>query len=804
MPQITVFKNIHETDTPFYSDVDSMLGRIRNGKSKDLITRIRKSADKKERNSLKKNLPSICFSGTFRKRADSALIEHSGFICLDFDGYKNRKAMLSDKKSLSGSAYVYSVFISPSDEGLKALIRVPPIPENHVGYFNALEAYLNNPHFDTTSKNISRVCYESYDPQIYINPDSKIWDTVAEVEYKEVSKNTAIPTIPITDENKIVDILVRWWQKKYPMSEGQRNHNVFILAAAMNDFGVNKMIAESILFQFQTSDFPESEIKNTINSAYKDTSKFGSKYYEDEERMNNVRAKKKRGASNEEIENGLKKEGLPDEVVKGVLTQVEKEEKNPIFWTKTDKGVVKIVHFLFKAFLEDHGFFKFSPEGSKSYIFVRVTNNLVDHTSEGEIKDFVLEYLLDEVADMSVYNAFADQTRFFGADFLSLLATIDIYFVDDTREKAYIYYRNCAVVVTKNSATPIDYFDLGGYVWKDQVIDRSYKECTVSNKFDFKRFIANICANNKGRIKTMESTIGFLLHGFKDLSYCPSVILNDEIISDNPEGGTGKGLVMNAIGHMKKLVLINGKDINFDRAFTYQLVSADTQVLLFDDVRKNFMFERLFSVITEGITLEKKNKDAIRIPFGKSPKIAITTNYAIKGTGNSFERRKWELELHQYYTKNFTPYDEFGRMLFNDWDQDLWCQFDNYMIECLQIYMTKGLIKGDFVNLNIRQLSAQTSHDFIEWCGLINDAPQPDALKEGKVYKNELYLEFISEYPDYGPKAKMSISRTRFYRWVTDFCRFKYNADPREGRDSSGRFFEIYNGHKKDVQKEIF
>ena len=36
--------------------------------------------------------------------------------------------------------------------------------------------------------------------------------------------------------------------------------------------------------------------------------------------------------------------------------------------------------------------------------------------------------------------------------------------------------------------------------------------------------------------------------------------------------------------------------------------------------------------------MEKKNKDAIKIPFEKSPKIGITTNYAIKGAGNSFAR----------------------------------------------------------------------------------------------------------------------------------------------------------------------
>mgnify|MGYP003112162545 FL=1 len=63
----------------------------------------------------------------------------------------------------------------------------------------------------------------------------------------------------------------------------------------------------------------------------------------------------------------------------------------------------------------------------------------------------------------------------------------------------------------------------------------------------------------------MESTIGYLLHGWKNLSYCPATILNDEVISDNPEGGTGKGLFMNGISHMKKLVVIDGKSFNFEK-----------------------------------------------------------------------------------------------------------------------------------------------------------------------------------------------------------------------------------------------
>ena len=204
------------------------------------------------------------------------------------------------------------------------------------------------------------------------------------------------------------------------------------------------------------------------------------------------------------------------------------------------------------------------------------------------------------------------------------------------------------------------------------------------------------------------------MHGHKNLSYCPAVILNDEVISDSPEGGTGKGIFMNALSQMKKVVTIDGKSFTFERSFAYQLVSADTQILVFDDVKKYFDFERLFSVVTEGLTLEKKNKDAIKIPFSKSPKIAITTNYAIKGSGNSFARRKWELELHQHYNKNYSPLDEFGKLMFGDWDESEWCIFDNYMVYCLQLHLNEGLIKSVFVNLAVRHLSAATSHEFIE------------------------------------------------------------------------------------------
>ena len=121
---VTIFKSIRDTDTPFHRDVRLILNRIKEGteSTKDLVKRIRLEKRKPERQELKKLLPAICFSGTFNKRTDSSLIQHSGLICLDFDGYDKSKELLQDKESLSKNKYVFSVFISPSGNGLKVLV----------------------------------------------------------------------------------------------------------------------------------------------------------------------------------------------------------------------------------------------------------------------------------------------------------------------------------------------------------------------------------------------------------------------------------------------------------------------------------------------------------------------------------------------------------------------------------------------------------------------------------------------------------------------------------------------------------
>ena len=774
---ITYFKTINETSTPFHVDVSIAIDRIKNGKSKELVEDVRKEIDKSARNEKKKKLPAICFSGTFSKRADNAIIEHSGIICIDFDGFRDNQHLFQKREELIADKYSYCVFTSPSGDGIKVLVRIPKDPMNHKKYFNALKKYYDCDEFDVTCKNISRVCYESYDPDIHVNELSLIWsDMDNSDEYKPVVKQM----IRVTDDNEIIRRLSLWWDKNFGMIPGQRNNNLYILASAFNEFGISKETARQVIESYDINGDMAHEIPSIIQSGYKNLANHNTKFYEDIDKTVAIKNDIKNGTPIKEVIE--RNEDVPVEIIDKIVSETNPNE----FWTKSSKGKIELVPNLFRDFLTKEGFYKYYPEGSKNFVFVRVKDNVITDSSEEVIKDFILKYI-ESTGDMSIYNFFAMNTKFFTENFLNFITNVDSRFMTDDSETAYLYYNNCAIKVTRRGVEKIDYKDLKGIVWEDQKIKRNFLE-TSHVDCEFKRFITNISGDDKERIKSVESTIGYLMHSYKPASYCPAVILNDEVISDNPEGGTGKGIFVKSVSHMKKMVIIDGKGFSFQKSFPYQRVQVDTQVLVFDDVSKNFEFERLFSVITEGITLEKKNKDEIHIPFERSPKIVITTNYAIKGAGNSFERRKWDLEFKQHYNKSFTPESEFGHMLFSGWDEYEWNKFDNYMIANLQSYLNKGLVRSEFKNLKTRKFIAETSSDFWEWATSKDNVytrPQMKSLGQ------DLFNSFVQDYPDYSNYGRYKVSQNRFYKWIDSYGEYAFGKKPIVTRNALGKNVEF-------------
>lgn len=769
---VTIFKNLQNTNTPFIKDIDFILDRIKSGKSKLIVDEIRKQPTKELADNIKVTLPAICFSGIFTKRADSSITEHSGLVCLDFDKYESIEILNIDFDKFKIDKYTFAMFISPSGIGIKLLVKIPKDIDNHKKYFDALEKYYDNTHFDTTSKNISRICFESYDPNIYINKGSELWSE--KIEDEQFDYRYHAPTIKLENESEIIKRLWAWFNKSYSMTKGSRNHNLFILVSSFSDYGISEQETNRFCNQFITNDFTANEIDKVIRSAYsKCKSNFGMKFFEDSEALKQISIKLKSGTTIKEI-----KESMPN-VDERVLNEIKENATINNFWTFTKKGV-NIENYLYKLWLESNGFFKYYPENSESFIFVKVTNNLIDNTNEVKIKDYVLNELLKQ-DEHKVYEYMAGNQKYFKDDYLNILSESNIFFKEDTIDTGYIYFRNAAVKVTSDNIELIDYLELDGFVWKKHIIDFDFK-ITDNINCDFNKFINLISNKNNEKVNSITSTIGYLMHSFKTSANNKAIILNDETISENPNGGSGKGIFWNALSKVKRVSDINGKSFSFEKSFPYQTVSADTQILVFDDVQKNFKFENLFSVITEGITLEKKNKDAIKIPVSRSPKIVITTNYTVGGVGGSFERRKWEIEFSSYFSHKHTPLNEFGRMFFDEWNHAEWLKFYNYMVKCMQMYLVNGLVGYEYVNLEIRKYIKETSFEFYEWAN-------KDTLKENeRLNKNMVFNLFIEEYPDF---KKYNLSTKRFWGWVEKYCIFN-KIELTKGQDSMGqRYVEL-------------
>lgn len=781
--KVSIFKSKNDTSTAFNRDVSVALERIKTGKSKDIVEQIRQ-LPKDKGDELKVALAGVCFNGSFRYRNASGLIQHSGLMVIDLDKFGTPQDAIKCREELKENPYIYSAWISPSGLGVKALIRIPADPETHKQRFASFGEYLNHPNWDSSGSDVARFCFESYDPDLWVNENSELFLQINEPDVEDIGVSKAV--IPVSSESRIISNLLTWWNNKFGASKGSRNTNLFKLAIAFNDFGIPKSEAEYNLLQFKDVDFNETEIKSIIKSAYSKTENFGTKEFEDKESQQQIEKLIRAGKQNSDIINefdNLDKKSV-ERFISGVKDSLDIDE----FWYYDDKNKLKLSIHQFKFWLEQNNFFKFYPsDNSSTYTFIKKEQNLLEETNEKRIKDYVLNYILNKPnIGYGPYDFMAGSGQYFHPNFLSMIGTQEVKLKEDTKDTCYMYYRNCVLEITKTGVKEIDYIDIDGCVWKRQIIDRDFR------KFDhhsavYRKFIWLISGQNVQRYNSMKSVIGYLMHSFKTSANNKAVIFNDETISENPNGGSGKGLFWNALKYMKKVSVIDGKTFEFTKSFPYQTVSTDTQILVFDDVKKNFNFESLFSLITEGITLEYKGQDAIQIPVEKSPKILITTNYTIGGVGGSHERRKFEIEMSAYFSYKHTPLDEFGHMLFSDWDEDEWSRFDNYMINCEQYYLQNGLVSHDFNNLEIRKFIKETSFEFYQWA-------TEGSLKTGERLDKSIYYEaFTQEYTD----LKKWLTQRKFSSWLELWAKYK-GYEYSTGKSGSIRWVLYGSGDKFD------
>lgn len=441
-----------------------------------------------------------------------------------------------------------------------------------------------------------------------------------------------------------------------------------------------------------------------------------------------LRKKKDEGYSAESMEASLIEVfKLNKEEAQKTLNQFfQEEEHNEMeFWSwDAEKERLTIIYTRFARFLEDNGFgLYFYDKTSPIFKVVQNDNNRLEEVGSEKIKkftqDFILNYEVEgaEFTKEQLLEVVYRNNNIFSDGLFEFLKPVNIDFLRDTKDAAYFSFRNGIVKVTANEIKLYNYGDVQKVIWKEDIIDFKIDiDMSEDNTCEFGDFVDKICGGARDRMLYMCSIIGYTLHKFKHPARPYMPIFGEETDDDSKGGGTGKGIFTKAFNYMLSVETIDGKTFKADKSFAMQRIKLSTKLIIFQDLQKGFDIEKLYSMITEGITVEKKNKDELYIKYEDSPKMAATTNYTVDDSAQHAKRRIKVVEFAPYFSPQHTPLDEYGHLIFDDWDQDEWNRFYNYMFWCVRYYLEFGVMErqqGD--EYRRKKIKVQFGDEFLSW-----------------------------------------------------------------------------------------
>lgn len=173
--RVSLFKRITDVKNPIDYNLDDILEIIRTGTEFDLkkkVQDVRNAKDKDEKDEKKKRIPAATVNGTFESKNKNCLKVYSSYTALDFDHIPEDE-MQDFIDNLKKSPHVYAGFRTSSGEGYKAIILHDNLePLYHDDLYEQLLEYYNCEVKDTSTRDLARGNYLSYDPDLWINADA--------------------------------------------------------------------------------------------------------------------------------------------------------------------------------------------------------------------------------------------------------------------------------------------------------------------------------------------------------------------------------------------------------------------------------------------------------------------------------------------------------------------------------------------------------------------------------------------------------------------------------------------------------
>ena len=277
MQQVTLTQRINYTKFNLgYATVDDVVKIIKEGNIlindyrygqyiiKQAVEYIRSLKTKAERQKWKARLlPAVAYNGLFSEMERHHLTQYSNITALDFDDIHSYDEMYHLWRRLIITPCVYSVFVTPSGRGLKALVLHDNTdPAMHGDLYNQLLDRFNIVNPDTMNPNPV--------PYHYV-PTIKPIIQVQQVRQAQPQNHYAQTGKKISDRS-IISIMNSNCKKNHPeyWQEGHRACSIFKLACLFCKWGVEEDLAlEYFITGWESETMTEDEITGHVTNAYK-------------------------------------------------------------------------------------------------------------------------------------------------------------------------------------------------------------------------------------------------------------------------------------------------------------------------------------------------------------------------------------------------------------------------------------------------------------------------------------------------------------------------------------------------------
>jgi hypothetical protein len=820
---VTLFPRIISTTGGENVPVSHILEGICNGFWQNLVESVRTAKTGEGTQGLKKNCPNFTTSGTFSVRKETGLVQHSGLVALDIDLKSNLGLdAVAVKDRLKADPYVYACFISIGGEGLCVLVRIPT--ENHAASFRSLLRHYQEQYelkLDDLA-DVSRTRFISYDPAIYVNPDSEVWEVV-EPESAKIYAPTSVAAQVVhygavngvtQRDDKAALLLTRGRDIIQRAVDGEKH---FKLRDASILLGGG--VARGIISDEQAYDALHKAIQRQQNVADLKQAEATIRWGIDEGKKKPLPHDWPNGpailrANTEFSRDAYLKvksdaKNLTDwaisREVPAMLAPAQASAEPPVFyafWEKVQTGrgsghKVIIDRDKLLRWLTAEGY-RAMPDGACVKLFC-IINSVVSPIERPALKRHVMTYvntlpdMLDEDLDRSqIMRAVLAQVRgLFDQELLHMLEPINGEFLRDTVSTSYSFFANCWVATTATGRTAHSYETLPSLIHAAQVKKHNFSVLSdeEAQRTDFHTFTKRVTGGDALRLSQLRRGLGYLLHGYKDLMNTRCVVLMDKIGEvGKSSGGTGKGLLMQAVGEMVEVVTLDGAHFDFHDQFRFEEVTDSARVVFIDEYRPTRTpFSAMFAVISGSLPINRKYQPKRTLSFRDAPKFAIATNEVVTGNDESSARRRVPIALENHYSATSTPRDEFGTGFFEEfWNPTEYNRFFNLMLLYVQDYLANGLLEHHDEDIEARGLAQDVGITFHEFATELQEQALEDQAEglEVRLWKDETFIQYQQETGD---------QRTTSIQFSKKMAQFGFvkekNSANRYGRSRRNRWY---------------